>query len=115
MNVRLPFGKTQVELDLSGINTTVLEPRFVAGLDDEKGAFFQACDSPIGANQLKESIESGDRVAILIPDATRPFPSHRVLPWLMEAIDHVAKENVVIINGTGSHRGNTPEELIAIM
>jgi len=33
----------------------------------------------------------------------------------MEAIDHVAKENVVIINGTGSHRGNTPEELIAMV
>ncbi len=115
MNVRLPFGKTQVELDLSGINTTVLEPRFVAGLDDEKGAFFQACDSPIGANPLKESIESGDRVAILIPDATRPFPSHRVLPWLMEAIDHVPRENVVIINGTGSHRGNTPEELLTMV
>jgi len=115
VNVKLPFGKTQVEIDLSGINATLLEPRFVNGLEDEKGAFFQACGSPIGARPLKESIQSDDRVAILIPDATRPFPSHRVLPWLMEAIAHVPKENVVIINGTGSHRGNTPEELVAMV
>ncbi len=113
--MKFPFGKTQVELDLSGINATVLEPRFVNGLKDEKGAFFQACGSPIGAKPLKELIQSDDRVAILIPDATRPFPSHRILPWLMEAIAHVPKENVVIINGTGSHRGNTPQELIAMV
>ncbi len=115
VNVKLPFGKTSVNLDLSKINATVLEPKFVAGLEDEKAAFFKACQSPIGSDPLIDTIRSEDRVAILIPDATRPFPSHRVLPWLMEAISHVPKDNIVIINGTGSHRGNTPDELVAMV
>ncbi len=115
MNVKLPFGKTSVDLDLSKINASVLEPKFVVGVKDEKAAFLESCQSPIGSDPLTEMIDPEDRVAILIPDATRPFPSHRVLPWLMEALSYVPKENVVIINGTGSHRGNTPDELIAMV
>ncbi len=115
MHVNIPYGKGAVALNLEGVNATVLEPRFVAGLPDEKGAFFEACASPIGGPPLIEAIRPKDKVAIAIPDATRPFPSDRVLPWLLEAISNVPKENIVIVNGTGSHRGNTPDELLAMV
>ena len=115
MRVSLPYGKKSVEIDMDGVNATVLEPKFVEGATDEKADFMAACESPIGSAPLRERIASEDTVAILIPDATRPFPSHRVLPWLFEALPHVAKEQFVIINGTGSHRGNTPEELVSMV
>ncbi|MBT3481248.1 MAG: nickel-dependent lactate racemase [Opitutales bacterium] len=115
MNVSLPYGKKNVDIDLDGVNATVLEPKFVKGVADEKAGFLAACEAPIGSAPLKHLIGSEDKVAILIPDATRPFPSDRVLPWLFEALSHVSKERVVIINGTGSHRGNTPEELIGMV
>jgi lactate racemase len=47
----------------------------------------------------------------VIPDHTRPLPRERLLPWLFAELDHVPSKNFVIINGTGSHRANTPAEL----
>ena len=115
MKVSLPYGKKSVDIDLNGINATVLEPKFVEGVAEEKAGFMAACEAPIGSAPLKDLISSEDKVAILIPDATRPFPSDRVLPWLFEALPHVSKDQIVIINGTGSHRGNTPGELIGMV
>ncbi len=115
MNVSLPYGKTSIDIDLTGVAATVLEPKFVQGASDEKAGFMEGCRSPIGAPPLSEVIGADDRVAVVIPDATRPFPSARVLPWLFEALPHVPKENFVIINGTGSHRGNTPDELVEMV
>jgi len=48
---------------------------------------------------------------VVIPDITRPMPTDRLLPWLFAELAHVPARNVVIINGTGSHRANTPAEL----
>ena len=115
MIISLPYGKKSVDVDLEGVNATLLEPKFVEGVTDEKADFMAACDAPIGSPPLRDLIDSEDKVAILIPDVTRPFPSDRVLPWLFEALSHVSKEQFVIVNGTGSHRGNTPEELIGMV
>ena len=56
-------------------------------------------------------MKATDRVAVVIPDLTRPLPSDRLLPWLFEELSHVPAERFTIVNGTGSHRTNTPEEL----
>ncbi len=60
---------------------------------------------------LKDAIGARNKVAIVIPDITRPLPTARLLPWLFAELPHVPVENFTIINGTGSHRGNTPSEL----
>ncbi|MFN8001636.1 MAG: lactate racemase domain-containing protein [Acidobacteriota bacterium] len=60
-------------------------------------------------------INASDRVAVVIPDITRPLPNDRLLPWLFAELAHVPTENFVIINGTGSHRVNTPEELAGMV
>jgi nickel-dependent lactate racemase len=90
---------------------TVLEPRFVPGLPDEAAAFREAVRRPIGSPPLREIVGPGDRVAVVIPDLTRPLPSDRLLPWLFEELAHVAAARLTVVNGTGSHRANTREEL----
>jgi nickel-dependent lactate racemase len=60
-------------------------------------------------------IGPGERVAVVIPDLTRPFPCSRVLPWLFSEIAHVKPEQVIIIIGTGSHRAATPEEAASLV
>ena len=109
--MQIPYGESHIELDLGSVNATVVEPLFVDGLLDERSGFQAACSSPIGSPPLSEVVQSTDRLAVCIPDATRPFPSARVLPWLFEYLSRIPNENVVIINGTGSHRGNTSREL----
>jgi nickel-dependent lactate racemase len=60
-------------------------------------------------------VGADERVAVVIPDITRALPRERLLPWLFEELSHVPPENVTIVNGTGSHRANTEEELAAMV
>jgi nickel-dependent lactate racemase len=109
--IRLQYGTGGLDLEIDAPNVTVVEPRFLPGLPDEAAAFRDAVRKPIGTRPLKDQVAAQDRVAIVIPDITRPLPSDRLLPWLFAELAHVPAENFTIINGTGSHRGNTPAEL----
>jgi len=111
MKVRLDYGTTGLELDLTGLNATVLAPKFLDGLPNEAAAFSAAVRAPIGCRPLRELIAARERVAVVIPDGTRPLPNDRLLPWLFAELAHVPKGNFTIIVGTGSHRANTPAEL----
>jgi nickel-dependent lactate racemase len=115
MKVRLQYGREGLDVEVPGTDVTVVEPRFVAGLPDEAAAFREAVRRPIGARPLREVVSANDRVAVVIPDLTRPLPSDRLLPWLFEELAHVRAERFTIVNGTGSHRGNTPEELASMV
>lgn len=115
MQIHLQYGKDGLALELPGNNITLIEPRFLPGLADEAAEFQKAAREPIGTKPLRELIAAGDRVAIVIPDLTRPLPTARLLPWLFAELAHVPKENFVIINGTGSHRVNTNEELASMV
>ncbi len=109
--VALQYGRGELVLDLPAQNLTVVEPRFVPGIADEAAGFRAAMGAPYGTRPLRETVRARERVAILIPDHTRPLPRERLLPWLFAELDHVPAENFTIINGTGSHRANTPTEL----
>jgi lactate racemase len=111
MRVDLQYGRSGLDLEIRGGDVRVIEPRFEHGLPDERGAFLDAVRHPIAARPLRDIVKGGDRVAVVIPDLTRPLPTDRLLPWLFEELGHVASHRVVIVNGTGSHRSNTPEEL----
>ena len=111
MRVRLPYGRGHLELDLPDGRVDLLEPRDVPALPDEAAAFRESVRAPIALRPLREIVGPGETVAVVIPDITRPFPSDRVLPWLFEGLGDVAPERVVIVNGTGSHRANTADEL----
>jgi nickel-dependent lactate racemase len=115
MKVHLQYGRDGLDVEIPGARVTVVEPRFVAGLPDEAAAFRAAVRRPIGAQPLREVVKAGDRVAVVIPDLTRPLPSDRLLPWLFEELAHVSPERLVIVNGTGSHRVNTPEEMASMV
>lgn len=115
MLIKLQYGKDGLAAEIPSDNVTVLMPRFIPGLPDEAVAFRQVMRAPINARPLRELIGAGDRVAIVIPDITRPLPSDRLLRWLFAELDHVPAGNFAIVNGTGSHRINTPEELAVMV
>ena len=115
MRVHLQYGKDGLEVEIPSAKVTVVKPRFVDGLPDEAAAFREAVRRPIGTPPLRELVKPGDRVAVVIPDITRPLPTARLLPWLFEELGHVPAERFTIVNGTGSHRSNTPEELAAMV
>jgi nickel-dependent lactate racemase len=112
--VRLAYGKTGMEMKVPQ-DARVIEPRHLAGLADERGAVVKALRAPIGAPALRTLVKPTDQVVIVISDITRPTPNEKLVPWLMEELSFVPKENFVILNGLGSHRANTREELIQML
>ncbi|HYG77083.1 MAG TPA: nickel-dependent lactate racemase [Planctomycetota bacterium] len=115
MKIHLQYGKEGLNVEIPTSNVTVVAPKFLEGLPDEAAGFQAAVRAPINAKPLKELISAKDKVAIVIPDITRPLPTDRLLPWIFAELSHVPAENFVIVNGTGSHRVNTPEELDAMV
>jgi nickel-dependent lactate racemase len=115
MKVHLQYGKEGLAVELPSANARVIEPTFVEGLPDEGKAFEEAVRRPIGGRPLRELVHASDRVAVVIPDITRPLPTDRLLRWILAELSHLRPERFTIINGTGSHRGNTPDELAAMV
>jgi lactate racemase len=113
--VHLQYGRDGLELELPAGRVRVIEPTFVPGLPDEAAGFAEAARDPIGGRPLRACVAAHERVAIVIPDITRPLPSDRLLPWIFAELAHVPAENITILNGTGSHRINTPAELSAMV
>mgnify|MGYP000953617322 FL=1 len=111
MMVSLRYGRGELRVEVPSTRASVVEPRFVPGRPDEAAAFREAVRHPIGARPLAECVGAGERLAVAIPDLTRPLPSHRLLPWVFDELSHVPADRVTIVNGTGSHRVNTEEEL----
>jgi nickel-dependent lactate racemase len=112
--VNLAYGKTGLNISVPD-DALVIEPLHLDGLPDEKAAVIAALRNPLGAKPLRELVKPSDKVAIVISDITRPTPNHKLVPWLIEELSHVPKENFIIINGLGSHRANTREELITML
>jgi len=115
MRTQLQYGRGDLTTEIPSSDVTVLRTKHERGLPDEVAAFREAVRSPIGSASLKEVVGATERVAVVIPDITRPLPSDRLLTWLFEELSHVAPENFTIVNGTGSHRPNTEEELAAMV
>ncbi|HEX3697566.1 MAG TPA: nickel-dependent lactate racemase [Polyangia bacterium] len=119
MRVHLQYGRDGLDVDLPSAGTRIIEPTFVDGLPDEAAAFTAAVRQPLGAGgagrPLRDRIGADETVAVVIPDITRPLPTDRLLRWLFAELSQVAPERIVIVNGTGSHRGNTPGELASMV
>jgi nickel-dependent lactate racemase len=115
MNVSLAYGSTRLPIYLPDERTTVIEPRYVRGIprDKEFDALTDALRSPTGSAPLRERVNPTDTVAIVICDITRAIPTARLLPPLLHELAQagIKDENVVILNATGTHRINTPDEL----
>ncbi|MCC6231427.1 MAG: nickel-dependent lactate racemase [Verrucomicrobiales bacterium] len=111
MNVRLAYGRGYLEIDLPSDRTTVIQPMHRAGLDDEKNALLEALRRPIGSAPLRSRIRHSDKICILFTDITRATPNDRLIPWILEHLADHPRENITLLNQTGTHRPNTREEL----
>ena len=115
MNVSLAYGQRTLTIDLPKERTTVIAPSHTAGLPDERAGVLQALENPIGAKPLKDLIGPGQRVCISFTDLTRATPNDRIIPWLLQHLSHVPRENITLLNQLGTHRPNTRAELEGLL
>ncbi len=111
MKVNLAYGHGHLTIELPDDRTTVIEPSHNPGLPNEKEAVLKALTSPIGARPLRETIRPTDKVCIAFTDITRATPNDRLIPWLLEYLSFVPRENITLLNQLGTHRPNTQAEL----
>ncbi|HLF79312.1 MAG TPA: nickel-dependent lactate racemase [Dehalococcoidia bacterium] len=112
MRVGLPFGRQVLDIEVPD-HATVLRPHPVAPIADEDAAVRQSLRSPLAGLPLRERVQLGQTVAIVVSDITRPVPNAVLLPPIIDEL-HAAgipDEAITIVNGTGLHRINTQAEL----
>lgn len=114
MEVMLAYGKNGLSINVPE-QTRIVEPNFLELPENDHELVLQALRNPIGTKPLKEMVKSTDKVVIVISDITRPTPNHKLVPWILEELPHVPLENVSIINGLGTHRDQTREELVEML
>jgi nickel-dependent lactate racemase len=111
MKVKLAYGEGCREIDLPDSQTTVIEPARTSGLADERAAVLAALDWPVAAAPLRERLRPGAKVCVVFTDITRATPNERLIPWLLEYLHDVPRENITLLNALGTHRPNTRAEL----
>lgn len=111
MKVKLAYGQGHLEAEFPDGRTTVITPAERAGLADEKSAFLHALDNPTASEPLRARIKPADKICILFTDLTRATPNDRIIPWLLEYLSFVPRENLTLLNQLGTHRPNTQAEL----
>ncbi len=109
----IPYGKTEVCARIPTRNFLgYIEPNEKTGVTNYKAEIERALSQPIGTQQLNEIAKTGDKVAIVIDDATRSTPSYMMIIPLLDELNKagVKDEDVTVIFGCGSHRPVRSEE-----
>ena len=72
----------------------------------------RALAHPIGTPRLGEIVRPGEKIAIVNSDITRPCPTWRILPALLDELYAAGcrREDIALVFALGSHRHHTQEE-----
>ena len=111
--MQLEYGKTTIEFDVpEGRLLRVLNAHNIELPSDEIECFRNAINNPIGSKKLSELVKPGMKVAIVTSDITRPFPTAKVLPLVIEELNNagIPDKDIVTVFALGGHRKHTEEE-----
>ncbi|MBQ5952660.1 MAG: nickel-dependent lactate racemase [Lachnospiraceae bacterium] len=113
MKLRYGFGNSIQEVEVPDRNLIgELHANPVpAGLGEEE-EIARALREPVGSPRLREIVHPGETVAIITSDVTRPMPTAKVMPQLLDELyaGGVRPEDITLVFALGSHRKQTEEE-----
>lgn len=72
----------------------------------------RALREPVGAPPLRQVVRPGEKIAVITSDITRPMPTRKVMPALLDELyaAGVKPEDITLVFALGSHRSQTDEE-----
>ena len=105
----------------SGVQTVALPEKNLLGIlesnpmiHDRRGeeAVAYALANPIGSLPLHQLVKPGQKVAIVTSDISRPLPTYKLLPSLLDELYRggIRREDITLVFALGSHRTHTEEE-----
>ena len=73
----------------------------------------RALANPIGTPRVGEIVKPGEKIAVVTSDITRPCPTYRIMPALLDELYAAGckAEDITLVFALGSHRQHTPEEM----
>ncbi len=112
--VKIPYGKTY----LSGrIPSSALlykaEPKMTEGIANLSTKIAEAIRHPIGGGSLDQTVNKKEKILILVDDNTRVTPVHKILPVVLDELNHIGVDDsrISVMVATGTHRPMTRQEL----
>jgi lactate racemase len=118
MHFEYGFGKgfKEFDIDEKNILAELRQNEIEVALTGELEVL-RALENPIESKRLSQIVSRGERVVIVTSDITRPFPSKKVLPALIDelAAGGIKDEDIKIIFALGSHRKHTEEEMMYLV
>ncbi len=118
VEIWLPYGRTEICVRVPTRNFLgSIEPKEKPGVPDAKMEIERALKEPVGSKKLSEIVKPEHKVAIVVDDATRPAPSHLMVPPILDELNMVGvkDENITVIFGCGTHRAVTREEAVKLL
>ena len=112
--LEIPYGATHFTMDKTGV-VQVLESRIgeLKGQENQEDLVRKAMAHPLGTPPLWELSRGKKRATVIISDHTRPVPSKKIIPFMLEEL---RRENphieITLLVATGCHRGTRKEELL---
>ena len=113
MELELGFGTgtqriTVPDKNLMGVLTPNEVTRGLTGPAEVK----RALEAPIGSPRLREIVRPGEKIAVVTSDITRPMPTYKVMPALLDELyaGGVRPQDITLVFALGSHRAQTEEE-----
>jgi nickel-dependent lactate racemase len=112
MKVQLLYGRNGLKVDFP-TPVDVLEPDYLAGLENGNESIRFALNNPFNSAPLKDRVQIGNKVVIAHSDITRATPNRQILPILINELESagVRSEDIKILNALGTHRRQTEGEL----
>lgn len=112
------YGKSKLKVVLPEDKVLYnLGGREVPAITDIWYAAKEAMRNPIGSKPLREIVQPGESVAIVVSDITRSWiRSSEFLPAIVDELNFagIPDKDIFIVISTGSHRGSTEKENIII-
>lgn len=117
--VELPYGTgtLRVAIPEQNLIDVIFPEGSGADQKDEQALICAALDHPIGTPPLRLLAKPGQKIAIITSDMTRPCPSDRMLPYILDELKAagVRDDDIFVVLGLGLHRPMTTEEIESVV
>ena len=113
MRIKIPYRKGEISLNIPDKNILNIVSGEIGNFRlSEDRIIKEALRSPIESKKLSEIASNRKSACIIVSDITRPCPSYKFLPVLIEELKEGGIKNgdIKVVLGLGIHRRHTEDE-----
>jgi nickel-dependent lactate racemase len=107
-SLTLPWGKESISYDLPKSWEVIgsYEPVSLHPVTDPAKETLRSLENPIGSLRLKDRLQAGMKVALVIDDASRPTPVSLIYPKVLDELHRggIKDSEITIVPAIGLHR-----------